>query len=539
LGLKEQLTVMKYSLKNTVINPVIRSKSGIAYVALMVVGFTALLASLTLSPNPNTSGGTPMSHDLRAFLIAHGLNRFVIADIVSATLMTLTTLALILTPPNVPVREAEYELVLTQPIEIRDFIVGKALAGIAQQFIFLPYVLSMLVFASFLAPNPAKALLAVLSFLFLSAYFALLDVATNLVALVLAKRGLRRVFRAACLTYLMIGLAHTALLRYPSPILAAPLKPLATSLTYSLAISPSIAEVAAWLALSIIPIAAVFSLIPSLANVVSVEDLRLIVFPGVARREGEAGKKRRETHMLTGIDLSSPSGAVMSVVYRSAILNTTHLRALAAAVGVPVAICLAVRYFMPAWVTGAAGFTVSIFIPLMTALMLTSVLNAVIVNDLMTYWIYRVYLMRMKPVATALLLKIATYTLEAVAVMAASIAALTLNPLNLLLIPVTAPAVMLTSFATLALVTYFASKRKVVKQAPSGMYVMESSIVFIVELFFITTLMGASALTQVLATINATALLITTSVAVVVAAALTLGLREALAKLMERYDIAT
>ncbi len=537
MGLKEQLTVMKYSLKNTAINPVIRSKSGIAYMVFMAVGFTALLASLTLGPSSNTSEGMPMNHDLRAFLIAHGLNRFIIADIASAVLMALTALVFILTPPNVPVREAEYELVLTQPIEIRDFIMGKALVSVAQQFVFLPYVLSMLVFASILAPNPAKAVLATLSLVLISAYFALFDAATKVVALVLAKRGLRRVFRVAFLAYLIIGLAHTALLRWPSPILTAPLKPLAASLIYSLAISPSITEVVTWLALSIIPTAAALLLIQALADVVGVEDLKPVALPGASRREGRARRGGKGVHMLRGLDLSSPGRAVMSVMYYSAILSIAHLETLAVAVGVPAAVCLAVRYFMPAWITGVAGFAVSIFIPLMTAITLTSVLNTVIVNDLMTYWIYRVYLARMKPVATALLLKITTYTLEAVAVMATSTTILTHNPLNLLLIPVTAPAAVLTSFAALALVTYFASKRKVVKQAPSGMYVMESSIVFIIEFFFIITLMGASTLTQALATISATVLMTTASTAVATAVALTLGLREALAKLMERYDI--
>ena len=537
MGLKEQLTVMKYSLKNTAINPVIRSKSGIAYMVFMAVGFTALLASLTLGPSSNTSEGMPMNHDLRAFLIAHGLNRFIIADIASAVLMALTALVFILTPPNVPVREAEYELVLTQPIEIRDFIVGKALVSVAQQFVFLPYVLSMLVFASFLAPSPAKAVLATLSLVLISAYFALFDAATKVVALVLAKRGLRRVFRVAFLAYLIIGLAHTALLRWPSPILTAPLKPLAASLIYSLAISPSITEVVTWLALSIIPTAAAFLLIQALADVVGVEDLKPVALPGASRREGRARRGGKGVHMLRGLDLSSPGRAVISVMYYSAILSIAHLETLAVAVGVPAAVCLAVRYFMPAWITGVAGFVVSIFIPLMTAITLTSVLNTVIVNDLMTYWIYRVYLARMKPVATALLLKITTYTLEAVAVMATSTTILTHNSLNLLLIPVTAPAAVLTSFAALALVTYFASKRKVVKQAPSGMYVMESSIVFIIEFFFIITLMGASTLTQALATISTTVLMTTASTAVATAVALTLGLREALAKLMERYDI--
>lgn len=539
MGLRKQLIVMKYSLKNTAINPVIRSKSGIAYMVFMAVGFTALLASLTLGSSSNTSEGMPMNHDLRAFLIAHGLSRFIIADIASAVLMALTALVFILTPPNVPVREAEYELVLTQPIEIRDFIVGKALVSVAQQFVFLPYVLSMLVFASFLAPNPAKAVLATLSLVLISAYFALFDAATKVVALVLAKRGLRRVFRVAFLAYLIIGLAHTALLRRPSPILTAPLKPLAASLIYSLALSPSITEVVTWLALSIIPTAAALLLIQALADVVGVEDLKPVALPGTSRREGRARRGGKGVHMLKGLDLSSPGRAVMSVMYYSAILSTTHLETLAVAVGVPTAVCFAVRYFMPAWITGVAGFAVSIFIPLMTAIALTSILNTVMVNDLMTYWIYRVYLARMKPVATALLLKITTYTLEAVAVMATSITILTHNPLNLLLIPVTAPAAVLTSFAALALVTYFASKRKVVKQAPSGMYVMESSIVFIIEFFFIITLMGASTLTQALARISATVLMTTASTAVATAAALTLGLREALTKLMERYDIAT
>ncbi len=540
MGLKEQLTVMKYSLKNTAINPVIRSKSGIAYMVFMAVGFTALLASLALSPNPNTSEGAPISHDLRVFLAAHGLNRFVIADAVSAVLMALTVLVAILTPPNVPVREAEYELVLTQPIEIRDFIMGKALVSVVQQFIFLPYILSMLVFASFLAPNPAKALLATLSLILITTYFALLDVATNVLALALAKQGLRRAFRVACLAYLVAGLTHTSLLRQLSPILTIPLKPLATSLIYSLAVSPSVTKVVAWLALSAIPVAVVFLIIPPLASAVSVEDLKPVALPGTARREGEAKKRGRRAYLLKGLDMSSPEKAVMSVIYYSAILNTSHLKVVAVVMSVSTVTCLAVRYFFPVWVAGIVGFAVNFFIPFMTAMMLTAILNTVITNDLMTYWAYRIYLMRMGPVAKALLLKTVTYSLEAVVVMATLITALTLNPLNLLLIPVMVPAAVFTSFTALALVTYFASKRKVVKQAPSGMYMMESSVVFIVEVIFIAAFMSASALTQVLASINATLLLaVIALVAAVVGVTLTPALKEALAKLMERYDIAT
>jgi len=540
LGLKEQLTVMKYSLKDTAINPVIRSKSGIAYMAFMALGLVILLASLTLGSGPNTSEGMPMSHDLRAFLATYGLNRFVITDVVGSVLTALTALTFAFASPKVPVREAEYELVLTQPIEVRDFITGKALVSVVQQFIFLPYVLSMLVFALFLAPSPAKALLATTSLLVITTYFALLDTATNIVALALAKRGLRKAFRLACLTYLIAGSIHTAMLGRPSPLLAVPLKPLAASLIYSLAISPSTAEVAGWLTLSLAPAALMFLLIPPLADTVGVEDLKPVALPGTARREERAGKGGKGAYVLKGLDMSSPDRAAMSVIYYSAILNTSHLRAVTAAVGVPVAACLAVRYFLPAWVAGVTGFALSFLIPFMTAMMLTSLLNAVIVNDLMTYWVYRVYLMRMEPVAKALLLKIVTYSLEAVAVVAASTTALTLNPLNLLLIPVTAPAVVVTSFASLALVTYFASKRKIVKQSPSGMYVMESSVVFLVELLFIVAFIGASAITQVLASINAALLLTAAAViAVVVGAALTLALKEALAKLMERYDIAT
>ncbi len=540
MGLKEQLTIMKYSLKNTAINPVIRSKSGIAYMVFMAIGFTSLLIPLILSPSSSASAVMPVNHDLRVFLIAHGMNRFVIADAASAVLVALTVLAAILTRPNVPVREAEYELVLTQPIEIKDFIMGKTLVGVAQQFIFLPFIFSILVFASFLAPNPVKVLLATLSLILLITYFALLDAATNVLALALAKRGLRRAFRVACLAYLIAGLTHTALLGRPSPILAIPLKPLAASLIYSLAVSPSVAEVVAWLALSTVPVVAMFLIIPALAGVVSVEDLKPIALPGAVRREGRAKRRDTEAYLLKGLDMSSPERAVTSVIYYSAILNTSHLKVVAAAVSVSTVTCLVARYFFPAWVAGVVSFAVNFFIPFMTAMMLITALNTVIVGDLMTYWLYRVYLMRMKPVATALLLKIMTYSLEAVAVMAASISALTLNPLNLLLIPTAAPATTIASFASLALVTYFASKRKVVKEAPSGMYVMESSLTFLVELMFIIALISTSALTQVLIALNATPILVTIAVTSAgITAALIIALREALAKLMERYDIAT
>jgi len=539
LGLKEQLTIMKYVIKDAVINPVIRSKSGVVYIVFMALGFTALLASLASSPGRGGPAGTPISYGIRAFLLAHGLNRFAVADMVSAALTAITVLAFALTPPKVSVRGAEYELVLTQPIEVRDFIMGKALVSATQQFMFVPYILSMLIISSFIAPNPTKALLAILSFLLISTYFTLLDTATNLVALALARRGLRKAFRAACLAYLAVGLAHTALLKYPSPILAVPLKPLAASLTYSLAISPSVAEVGGWLALSLIPIAAIFALIPPLADAVEVEDLKPLALPGGVRRGAVGGKRVRGRQVLKGLDLSSPGRAVMSVMYYSSILSVTHLRSLAAAITVPAAACLATRYFLPAWVTGVVGFTAYMVIPLATALTLTSLLNIIMVRDLMTYWIYRVYLANMKPAATALLLKVFTYTMEAVVVMATSITALTLNPIDALIIPVAAPAAALTSFAALALVTYFASKRKIVKQAPTGMYVMESSIVFIVEIFFIATLVAAPIITRALAASSTTTLLTVASAAAAATATLILGLKEILAKLMERYDIVT
>ncbi len=534
MGLREQLIVMKYSLKNTVINPTIKYRSGLIVLAFTAFSFALFLAILVT----HTSGGTgpSVNHDLRVFLATYGLNRFVVTDILSSALTAITLLAFALTPPNVPVREAEYELILAQPVSIEDFLMGKALAGLAQQFVFPMYILSMLIIASFLAPSPEKALVGTASLLTALTYLTVLDLTTNVVSLATSKHGFRGWLRAACLAYLIAGLTHSALLKRPSPLLAVPLKPLAASITYSFAVTPGAGEALAWLALSAVIVAAVFSLIPLLSGVVGVEDLKPLTPPSTVKGGGGASRGR----VLVSLNLGSPGKAVASVIYFSTFLSTNHLTGLLAVLTLPTLACLGVKYFLPSWVAGLTGFTINFLVPLLTAMMLTALLNSVLANDLMTYWIYRVYLTRMEPVASALLLKVLTYTMEAVAVMATSITALTLKPLNLLLIPLTLPAAVLASFASLALVTYFASKRKVVKQAPSGMYVIESTPVFLIEFFFITALLSASAVTQVLAGIGAAStLLIAAATSLTIGAVLTPPLTKALAKLMERYDILT
>jgi len=523
------------------INPLIKQKSGIFYLIFMAACLGIVL--LTIEGATKSEGKEGITLALRLFFLSHGLNRVLLSEIVSSTLMALTLLMLILIPPSFPVGEAEYELVLSQPVEIRDFVLGKEFLKVFQQFGLLPYLFSVLILALMLAPNLSKALLLLLSVIMLSIYFASLDTSVNLVELVLEKRNLRKFLRTACLAYLMLGLAHTALIRHPSPLLAAPLDPLGRALIYPLSTFTGTREVLKYIGLSAIPSLVAFLLTYALAGNVEIEDIRpLKLLKGAVKRRESTERRNiseKRGKLLREMDLSSPEKSVMSVIYYSEVFDSRHLKLFAGSLAFSVAICLLVSHFLSSWVCSVLGFTINTMIPLMTALILTSALNLILVRDLMAYWIYRVYLIRMRPVARALLLKIFTYAMEATTVMGAAIAALTGDPSNLLMIPLISTFAVLVSFLSLAILSYFASKRKIIRQAPYGMYTLESSIALIVEMLFIGALIGVPLLTRLLLRESVMIALTSVILAVALAVILFTALERALGRIMEKYDIVT
>ncbi len=540
MGTRERLIIIKYNGKNTIINPLIKQKSGIIYLIIMASCLGLLL--FTIRGATNSPVESRMGLTFRLFFLSHSLNRFVLSEIVSSVLMAFTLIMLILMPPSLPVSEAEYELVLSQPIEIRDFVLSKEFLRAFQQFALLPYVVSVLIISLMLAPNLPKALLTVLSALMLTTYFALLDISINLVELTLEKRGLRKLFRLACLAYLMVGLAQTALIRNPSPLLAMPLEPLGRALVYPLSTATGIDEILKYIGLSAIPSIVAFAVTYGLARTVDIEDIRplrlLGAFPKKSKgREKEGIGKRGK--ILKEIDLNSPDRTAIEVLYYSEVFDPLHLKTFGVALITSVVICLLIRHFLSSEIWSIAGFTINTMIPLITALIFTSIINSVMVRDLTAYWIYRVYLIRMRPVAKALLLKIFTYAMEATVVMGAAIAALTEDPSNLIIIPLISPVAALVSFLSLALISYFASKRKIIRQVQYGMYTIESSAILIVEMLFIGTLMGAPALACFLLMKGPVTALVSAIIALGIPVILLKVMEGTLGRIMERYDIVT
>ncbi len=531
---RKALTIAKYLIKNDFINPTIRSRGG--YVAIAFMTALALLFVLlaVTTPHQRPHSTSPLIYELTSRL---GLSKEVITDSLSAVLTFITTYLIFLSRSRyLVIKEELYELILSQPVSITDVVLARLVYdSVFPLLTMTPFiiVITLLITAGSLGSFKAFLLIPAIALAMVLTSVAA-DLGRSLLSVVSGR--VIKLCRVVATAYLITGATHSLIIRYVSPILSIPLRPVAASLTYPLARSSTLTD--ALLALiGSLAMALAFSVITiDLSSYLSTEDFRPLSH--LLREGGGRGRS------LVPTEVRGAWGAVKAYVLGTSVLSTKHLRSYVALVVTVAVTSLGIRYFLTnviylRRVLSVAPFVTTVMIPILVSIITSSIVSWVLANDLLAYWVYRVYAIRMYEVAKALMIKYSVYLTEALLVISVVDAVLTWR-INYLLMPLASlPLTTVASFLTLLTTTYIASKRRVVKQAPARGNVLEELALLAVELIVVTALVLAKVGYDLIASVSTLATLTYVLTSVAVASLLYVVLPKILSRAMERYDTLT
>ena len=539
--------IAKLLTKESVLNPITKKHrvAGALVIAFVLFAIVVLTIALVVSPPKHVAHEESLGTALRKFLLSMGLDKEKIVDVISA-ILTLYLLSQLLRGGNLVVTsEAVKELVLSQPIDMSTFILGYAL----HQFIYWAFI-SILPCFSFiplildLNGGSPKALLLPLAFLTIEPLFiestSIFSIAT---IRFLERRGALVALRIAVAIYLLAALMHSILIRGISPLLAAPLRSFAEFLVYPATISMGWSAIEFSMVKSYACLAAIFAVIATLGNELTPEDVVAITEIHRERRARVVTSFRLGRSLLKA-RMNTPESAVRSLVLGMSVASPGHL----AKMGIIIAFVAGATYLAKAIATAVYGSAAPLLSSaasyIITPVILVTSIAAILesfVEDISGYWVYRVYLARMDSVATNLLAKYAVYIVEALLILSIFDCVRTGSTLYLLLPLMALPIALIASFLALLIITYFASKRKIVKQLHGTMTVLENVVGFIVFgiLFFSTFILKVTFdLTIVSVKHPGTPLIISTATSIAISIPLLMLFSKILAKAMERYDLA-
>jgi len=545
MDLGRSLTVAKYLLKNYVINPFIkRFKTvvlGAVVIGIIVGGLVAV--AIALSPgepeaqvNQAEESEPSFGRSLREALLRAGLDKRDLIAGVSA--MLALTFLLMVTLGKAAIRvmeEAEYELLLAQPLDMGTYVLGRELAEFAQVSLMgLPYLSFVPLAYELNGGNMSKAALFPLALLTVMAFLSVLSTLINVVKIM--ARGRERLLRLAVLAYFSAGAAHSLLSWGVSPMLSLPFRPMAEALVYCVTISESVSHVLARWGLSVAIILGLEAVVIRLADRTSPEHVRPV---SELVRESWAKAARREISLYS----PDPGAALFRFAFSIEVLSLRHLRNLAA-----VAVTSGVIGFILLRVgpkfglePSAASFAVSFMVPLIVGEMAMIIVGAVMARDLAAMWVFRVYALELRPLASGLILKYATYLSEAFLAIGIFDAVLLGQPQALLLPVVVLPITMFMVLLLLVTTCYLASKRRVVRQMPTGLYMFEDVALLVISILVMPAYMLATLLfTEVLLprlTFQAT--LLTLAASALLSWALHEASKRILAEAMRIWDLAS
>ena len=479
-------TLTWYLYKNYVLNPFIKKHKILAIIVISIIIVALVVAAISaiLSP-PLASKKTAETYELgrmvRSFLSTYGLNRYVLSDLISIVFMVILA-GLFIAGRSVltVVEEAEYEVLLAQPISMKNYILARLGFQILREttvygfyLFFIPLALEV-TYGSLI-----KAILLIISIYIAFTTISILVHTATLVNIIFESSGRRHILRILSIVYLSIGGLHSILILHPSPVLSYPFKPIAISLVYSLSISSSIPEILlAMICSSIIVVILAYISIP-LANHLSPECIKPVSMLARERMISSLSK-----HHIA-INYSSVSKAIRSYILNFSILSTKHVKNISIAIIATASSAYIVKHILKVNlnsfpVLGNIPFLTGFLIPFYISIVFSSVVSATLSSDLMSYWIYRVYSIDMKPVAQALMIKYSVYFIEIYLIIAIIDSIFTSQSIRLILPIALLPITILSSFLVLTAVSYFASKRRIIRQAPSGLYMLEELVMSVI-----------------------------------------------------------
>lgn len=361
--------------------------------------------------------------------------------------------------------EAEYEVLLTLPVTMREYVLGRtlhqALQSLAVQLVFL--VPGAFYAAVFSAGNAAKVLLLPASFFL---YVVFTEVAAGLVNTAkLAMRGKAWALRAAFLAYLVASAAHSAVTGAVSPLLVYPALLPASSLVHCFTVSESVGQVAAETGLLGLAVAALVAAQYALAGFVSPEDVKPLSEKVRRLRLGRLVSARIKTYS------SSPGASVLRVVF---------LRPLVGAQG-----ALAVAGAVAGWLAGVAAralaprldpLSLAVFAVVFSMMVILVELQLSVQEDFSPLWLYRSVPVDLRYLALASSLKVFVYSLASFLAAGLLLFSYTGERVYLLLPLSSVFASATAGVATTLLVALVMSKRRVVRYSSRGFYLVEDAL---------------------------------------------------------------
>lgn len=438
-------TLTRYLLIDRVVNPLLKTGSGI----LLLVMSTLSLASLVLLAGLEAPAGSRLTSML-------GLTRESAVWIVSDSLACLALLAAGLAR-GLRIPEEVYEVVFPAPVTVADYVAASMTAGIAAFAVTgLPGAAIMLFMAALMlgrlgALTPIRGAIAILGLI--AAVLFIYAVAGLAEALYTKTPRTLRLSVKALLLLAAGFLAYQAYLRAPC-MLALPLEPIAASMVYPLAYSVSTWEAAAALAggwgLALLAAASYWLA----ASRLSPYDVAPEPAGGVEEGGGvwlRYGSRRRILYSLALSPFVRPRNACAAA----------GLVALMYIVGLLIA-----RVGGEAAVAGV--YAAWILNPLMAGMIVYSLIVADIAYLVKALWVFRVYLGRMDLFAEAFGARYAAYLAVAAACVAALTAGIGYTRLAAELLAASLPVCLGTGALILAAVSYAASRTKVASPREVG-----------------------------------------------------------------------
>jgi len=537
------LIIFKYLTKNYIINPFIAKHKKI-FVTLAILFFVSILALIfSIYSGPSHPHNKPvLSMNIREILANYGLDKYKLCDIISLVI-TLIVFVPFITGRSVlwVIEEAEYEILLAQPISMKDYLVARLFFQYGREGLLYIYSIWIIPFIFDIVYGSVTRLVI----FFISLYILLFIVSAlsyivTLINIYSEARGKRYIPRLLASIYLLIGAIDSIIIFYPSPIFTYPFKFLAELLIYPLAMSINIIDIIYPLLGSLSTIIPIYLIIVYLSRYFTPEYVKPI---SIIRRE----------RMIKGVGRFTPkisfktgSDAIKSYIFNLSIFNYKHIRNISLAIIISIASSfifknLLSRYPLNFISTSDIPFISSFIIPFYISIALAGIISRILSNDLSSFWIYRVYSINMKNVARWLIIKYSVYFIEAYIVIAVIDTIFTYEYIRLLLPISLLPITVILSLVSLAAVTYFASKRRVVKIAPTGLYTLEELVLTIIMLFTITLILSSKIGFDITIKLfwyrYPTVIIISLIISLIMTLALYYISIEILDKLMKRYDI--
>ncbi len=492
---RKSLTVAKYLFKNYVLNPFVKRFKTAVLAFLIVCVAAGILAAVAFSLSPsqpeaeaNQTGEEPgLGWSIREALLQAGIDK---GDAISALgAMFALSLLLMLTVGTAAIRvmeEAEYELLLAQPMELSTYFLGREIAELAQMSLMsLPYFGFLPIAYELSGGNMTKALLFPVTMFTAVAFLSALSTLVNVVRILAEER--ERLLRLGAAAYYSVGAAHSLLTWQISPLLSLPFKPLAEALVHCVTITEGVREVLIGWGLSVSILLAIEAVTIRLADLVPPEFVRPI---SELAREARSKGGRKEISLYS----PDPGASLFRFAFSLEVLSPVHLRNLAIALAASGVAGLAMLRVGPRFglELGAASVAVSLVTPLVVAEMAIFLVGSIMARDLAAMWVLRVYALDLVPLASGLLLKYTVYLSEAFLVLGVFESLIVREPLALLQPLVVLPITVFVVLLLLVSTSYLASKRRIVRRMPTGLYMFEDIALLVVALIVVPAYMLAT-----------------------------------------------